>query len=161
MTCLFMAAKTTRMLTATTSSFANTKFIRKYKVTDASVHDSQALDDVLDSGNDSKDVWADSAYRSEAQEQRLKEKGYASHVHERAWRDKPLTPEQEAANTERSRVRVRVEHVFGHMATSMNGCYVRTIGKLRAEAKIGLENIAYNISRFTFLMGAHARGASA
>ena len=137
------------------------KFIRKYKVTDASVHDSQEFGDVLDPGNDSKDVWADSAYRSEAQEQRLKEKGYTSHVHERAYRGKPLTPEQEAANTERSRVRVRVEHVFGHMATSMNGCYVRTIGKLRAEAKIGLENIAYNISRFTFLMGAHARGASA
>ena len=137
------------------------KFIRKYKVTDASVHDSQALDDVLNSDNDSKDVWADSAYRSEAQEQRLKEKGYASHVHERAWHDKPLTSEQEAANTERSRVRVRVEHVFGHMATSMNGCYVRTIGKLRATAKIGLENIAYNISRFTFLMGLHATDASA
>lgn len=137
------------------------KFIRKYKVTDASVHDSQKLDDVLDPNNDSNDVWADRAYRSEGQEQRLKEKGYKSHIHERSYRGKPLTPEQETANTERSRVRVRVEHVFGHIETAMNGCYVRTVGKLRADAKIGLENIAYNISRFTFLMGAHARGASA
>lgn len=137
------------------------KLIRKYKVTDASVHDSQKLDDVLDPHNDSNDVWADSAYRSEGQEQRLKEKGYKSHIHERSCRGKPLTPEQETANTERSRVRVRVEHVFGHIETAMNGCHVRTVGKLRADAKIGLENIAYNISRFTFLMGAHARGASA
>ena len=137
------------------------KLIRKYKVTDASVHDSQKLDDVLDPHNDSNDVWADSAYRSEEQEQRLKEKGYKSHIHERSYRGKPLTPEQETANTERSRVRVRVEHVFGHIETAMNGCYVRTVGKLRADAKIGLENIAYNISRFTFLMGTHARGASA
>jgi IS5 family transposase len=128
------------------------KLIRKYKVTDASVHDSQELDNVLDPNNDSQDVWADSAYRSEQQEERLKEKGCASHIHERAYRNKPLTPEQEAANTERSRVRVRVKHVFGHIETAMNGCYVRTIGIARAQAKIGMENLAYNISRFTFLM---------
>jgi transposase, IS5 family len=128
------------------------KLIRRYTVTDASVHDSQELDNVLDTKNDCQDTWADSAYRSEEQETRLKEKGCPSHIHERAYRNKPLTPEQEAANTERSRVRVRVEHVFGHIATAMNGCYVRTIGFARAEAKIGLENIAYNISRFTFLM---------
>ena len=138
------------------------KLIRKYKVTDASVHDSRELDGVLAPGNDSPDVYGDSAYRSEEQEQRLKEKGCASHIHERAHRNKPLTPEQDAANTERSRVRVRVEHVFGHIETAMNGCYVRTVGILRARAKIGLENLAYNVSRFTFLMrGAGATAASA
>jgi hypothetical protein len=42
----------------------------------------------------------------------------------------------------------------------MNGCYVRTIGFARAQAKIGLENLAYNISRFSFLMrGANATSA--
>jgi transposase, IS5 family len=128
------------------------KLIRRYTVTDASVHDSQELDNVLDPKNDCQEAWADSAYQSEAQEARLKEKGCRSHIHERAYRNKPLTPEQEAANTERSRVRVRVEHVFGHMENTMNGCYVRTIGIVRAKAKIGMENIAYNISRFTFLM---------
>ena len=137
------------------------KFIRKYKVTDASVHDSQELDTVLDPNNDSKDLWADSAYRSEEQEQKLQEQGYKSHIHERAYRGKPLTPEQKTANTERSRTRARAEHVFGHMATAMNGCYVRTVGIARARTKIGLENIAYNISRFTFLMGARARAAPA
>lgn len=137
------------------------KLIRKYKVTDASVHDSQELDCVLDPNNDSQDTWADSAYRSDEQEERLKEKGCPSHIHERAYRNKPLTKEQEAANTERSRVRVRVEHVFGHIETSMHGCYVRTIGIARAKAKIGLENLAYNISRFTFLMGSRGGGLPA
>jgi IS5 family transposase len=127
------------------------KLIRKYTVTDASVHDSQELDNVLDSKNDSSDSWADSAYRSDKQEASLKEKGCISHIHERGYRNHPLTPEQKAANTERSRVRVRVEHVFGHMETAMNGCYVRTIGLIRAKAKTGMENLAYNISRFTFL----------
>lgn len=128
------------------------KLIRRYTVTDASVHDSQELDNVLDPGNDCQDTWADSAYRSEEQEARLKEKGCSSNIHERAYRNKPLTPEQKASNTERSRVRSRVEHVFGHIENTMNGCYVRTIGIARAKAKIGLENLAYNISRFTFLM---------
>jgi hypothetical protein len=59
-------------------------------------------------------------------------------------------------------VRVRIEHIFGHMETAMQGCYVRTIGLARAQAKIGLENLAYNISRFTFLMrSADATPASA
>src|SRR5271168_2079628 len=132
------------------------KLIRQYNVTDASVHDSQELDNILDPRNDSQDTWADSAYRSDEQEARLKEKGFTSHIHERAYRNKPLTPEQEAANKARSRVRVRVEHVFGHIETAMKGCYVRTIGMARAKAKIGIETMAYNISRFTFLMRANA-----
>jgi IS5 family transposase len=127
------------------------KIIRQYKVTNASVHDSQELDSILDPAHDSQDIWADSAYRSEEQEARLKEKGYTSNIHERAYRNKPLTREQEATNTERSRVRVRVEHIFGHIETAMKGCYVRTIGMARAEAKIGMESLAYNISRFAFL----------
>lgn len=67
------------------------------------------------------------------QEARLKEKGCTFRIHERAYRNKPLTPEQEDANKERSRV--RVEHVFAHIENAMNGCYVRTIGIARAKAK--------------------------
>jgi len=136
------------------------KLIRRYKVTPANVHDSQELNGILDPDNDGSGVWADSAYRSEEQEAELRKKGYRSHIHQRARRGAPLTAKQEAANTRRSRVRVRVEHVFGHMATAMDGCYVRTVGIARARAKIGLENLAYNISRFTHLMSVHARAAS-
>jgi IS5 family transposase len=102
------------------------KLIRPYTVTDASVHDSQEMDNILDPENDSRETWADSAYRSDAQQERLEANNYTSRIHERAYRNKPLTPEQEAANTERSRVRARTE--------------------------IGVENLAYNFSRYTFLM---------
>jgi len=91
------------------------KLIRTYIVTDASVHDSQELEHILDPNNDCQEIWADSAYRSEEQEASLLEEGQTSHIHERAYRNKPLTAEQEVANTERSRVRVRVEHIFGHI----------------------------------------------
>ena len=47
----------------------------------------------------------------------------------------------------RSKVRARVEHVFGHQENSMGGKVVRTIGMARAKFKIGMMNLGYNISR--------------
>jgi len=64
------------------------------------------LDNVLDPNNDAQATWADSAYRSQEQEARLKDKGCTSNIHERAYRNKPLTPAQSAANTQRSRARL-------------------------------------------------------
>jgi IS5 family transposase len=40
------------------------KFIRRYTVTDASVHDSQVLGELLDADNPGDGLWADSAYLS-------------------------------------------------------------------------------------------------
>jgi IS5 family transposase len=127
------------------------KLIRRWDVTDAAEHDSQKLDDVLDAANTSKDVWADSAYRSAEAEQRLRAKGYRSRMHRRAARNHPLSDRQKDANTSRSKVRARVEHVFGHQHTSMGAKLVRTIGKARARFKIGMMNLGYNISRLAQL----------
>jgi IS5 family transposase len=127
------------------------KLIRRYAETDASVHDSQKLDDVLDKSNTAAEVWADSAYRSAEIEAKLEAKGYKSRVHRRARRNRPLSAREQAGNTTRSRVRARVEHVFGHQHTAMGGTIVRTIGIVRARAKIGLMNLVYNISRLVQL----------
>jgi transposase, IS5 family len=127
------------------------KLMRRYTVTDAAVHDSQKLDDLLDPHNTASDVWADTAYRSKETEEKLAEKGLRSRIHRRASRGKPLSQRAQEANRTRSKVRSRVEHVFGHQHTSMGGKIVRTIGLVRAKAKIGLMNLVYNISRLTFL----------
>ena len=127
------------------------KLIRRQTTTDASVHDSQKLDDVLDRSNTSCEVWADSAYRSAEIEARLEAKGYKSRVHKRARRNRPLTQRETAANTTRSKVRARVEHVFGHQENSMGGKLVRTIGIVRAAAKIGMMNLVYNMRRLVQL----------
>ena len=74
------------------------KLIRKWDATDAAVHDSQKLDDVLDLSNTGKGVWADSAYRSVQIEAGLKEKGLQSRIHRRAARDRPLSERQKSAN---------------------------------------------------------------
>ena len=127
------------------------KLIRRYTETDASVHDSQTLDEVLDKTNTSNEVWADSAYRSVETEARLKAKGYKSRIHRRGARNHPLCKRQQAANTTRSRVRARVEHVFADQENGMGGKLVRTIGMVRARVKIGLMNLVYNIRRLVQL----------
>src|SRR5882724_5065431 len=127
------------------------KLIRKWDATDAAVHDSQKLDDVLDLSNTGKEVWADSAYRSVQIEVGLKEKGLQSRIHRRAARNRPLSERQKSANTTRSKVRARVEHVFGHQQGSMGGKIARTIGIARARFKIGMMNLGYNIRRLVQL----------
>jgi IS5 family transposase len=118
------------------------KLVRRYDVSSASVHDSQKLEDVLDPGNTASGLWADSAYRSKEVEERLAEQGLKSHIHRRGSRGKPLDPRQEAANKTRSKVRARVEHVFGCQHNSMGGKFVRTIGIARATMKIGMQNLS-------------------
>jgi transposase, IS5 family len=127
------------------------KLIRRWAETDASVHDSQKLDEVLDKSNTGTEVWADSAYRSAESEAKLKAKGYKSRIHRRGARNHPLSARQQAANTTRSRVRARVEHIFGDQHNAMGGKLVRTVGMARARAKIGLMNLVYNMRRLVVL----------
>ncbi|GJL52252.1 IS5 family transposase [Candidatus Nitrospira salsa] len=127
------------------------KLIRRYTVTDAAVHDSQVLEEVLQPKAAGRDVWADAAYRSEEIETQLKKRKLRSRIQYKGYRDKPLTPKQTHTNQRRARVRARVEHVFGHQVTAMGGNLIRTIGRVRARAKIGLKNLTYNFQRFLVL----------
>ena len=130
---------------------ARHKLIRQYDVTDASVHDSQKFDGLLNKTNTSADVYADSVYRSAETEAKLRVRGLRSQIHQRASRNHPLSKAQENANRKKSKIRARVEHVFGAQQTSPGGRIIRTIGIARAKAKIGLQNLAYNIRRLVTL----------
>jgi len=125
--------------------------VRRWHVTDASVHDSRALDEVLDADNTASDVWADSAYRSAETEARLRARGLRSRIHRRGRRNRPLTERERRGNRTRSTVRARVEHVFGAQSNDMGGVLVRSIGLVRATARIGLKNLAYNMRRLVQL----------
>src|ERR1044072_8912729 len=105
----------------------------RYTVTNAAVHDSQTLDDLLAPHNTASDVWADTAYRSKQTEEGLAERCLRTRIHRRASRGKPLSQRAQEANRRRSKVRSRVEHVFGHQHTSMGGKIVRTVGLVRAK----------------------------
>ena len=127
------------------------KLVRRYHVSDAAEHDSQVLDDILDGDNTALGVWADSAYRSAEIEAALKEKGLRSRIHRKGRRNKPLSEREKQGNKTRSSVRVRVEHVFGAQSNDMGGTQVRSVGLVRAKARIGLKNLAYNMRRLVQL----------
>jgi IS5 family transposase len=114
------------------------------------VHDSQAfeylLDETVQEDGGKRAVFADSAYRSQEKEAQLAAVGITSQICEKGTRNCPLTEQQKAANRTKSKVRARVEHVFGAQA-HMGGHIVRTIGAARAWVKIGMMNLVYNMVR--------------
>jgi len=126
---------------------AKSKLITGYVVTDASVHDSKATDLLLNEKDYDEPFFADSAYTGAPQEEIIKNKGMMDCVCEKGYKNKPLTDEQKASNKEKSRIRSRVEHIFGFMEMSMNGMYIQCIGIKRANAIIGLMNLTYNMHR--------------
>ena len=128
------------------------KFIRQYKVTAANVHDSQVFLELL-AQNTSRDVYADSAYLSEESQQRLKALGYRPHIQRKGQKEHPLSAWEKQGNRTRSRIRSRVEHVFGAQRQRAGTLVVRCIGLARASATIGLRNLAYNMDRLGFLAG--------
>ena len=133
-------------------------FIRRYAVTDAAVHDSQVLGQLLDIDNPDERLWADSAYRSEARLDVLGWMGFDPLFNERAYRNSPLSDEQKAVNRERSKTRAKVEHVFGSWVSASGSKLLRTIGIARAKTNLGLQNLVYNLKRLVFLE-TRARGA--
>jgi transposase, IS5 family len=122
-------------------------FIRKWDVTDASRHDGRMLRrGLLDGTNTGTTVWADSAYRSFANEAFMERHGFRSQVHQRKPKGRPMPPHIRRGNASRSSVRAAIEHVFAHQKGPMALC-IRTIGIARARVKIGLANLTYNIRR--------------
>ena len=129
----------------------DSKLITDCLVTTASVHDSQAICSLIDQND--QELWADSGYTGEEYETKIKEicPTIRLHICEKGYRNHPLTEEQKANNREKSRIRCRVEHIFGHMANSMGGMTIRSIGLMRAEGGLVLKNLAYNITRYASL----------
>jgi IS5 family transposase len=124
-----------------------TKLIEEYEVTDASVHDSQAVKDLVEA--DDGIVYADSAYTGDAIEAILAEHGVTGEICEKGYRNHPLTTAQKKSNRKKSKIRVRVEHIFGFMTNTMkDGLNMRWIGMPRITAGIGLLNLVYNLARY-------------
>ena len=131
------------------------KFIREYTVTSAKVHDSNIFEELLDQNNSSKDVWADSAYRSRDAIEMLKANGYREHLQRKGTRSRKLTKWEQQGNRTRSRIRSRVEHIFGVQTQRAGNLILRGIGIIRAGTKIGLRNLAFNLDRYGTLCHVH------
>lgn len=102
------------------------KLIHSVVATAANVHDSTILPDLLH-GAETR-VWGDSAYTGQGEAIRAAAPKARDFTHEKATRAHPLTDEQRARNTTKSRVRAKGEHpfliikrIFGFMKTRYRG----------------------------------------
>jgi IS5 family transposase len=127
---------------------SKSKLIDKYVVTSAEVHDSQPVERLVTEKDKDQSIFADSAYIGEPIDTMLREKETLPQIIERAFKGKPLTDEQKMSNNIKSKVRCRVEHVFGFVTNSMNDFYIQCIGFQRAKGVIGLINLVYNMCRY-------------
>jgi IS5 family transposase len=137
----------------------DTKMITDYDLTSASVHDRVPFLDLLpkeaEKDEQNKDykqpIFADSAYKSQEVDEELKRRGFDPLIIERAYRNHPLIDEQKASNKLKSKIRCRIEHIFGVQKMRMGNEILRTIGIIRAKFQIGMRNLVYNRSRLVSL----------
>ena len=132
-------------------------YVRHYAVTHAAAHDGGQLGAVLDRDNTASSVWADTAYRSAANLALIARRGLKAQFQRKKPRGRKMPTPIARGNRTRAQVRARVEHVFAAQKCRL-GLVVRTIGLVRARVKIGLANLAYNVTRMAWLQG---RGAPA
>ena len=126
--------------------------IRRFTVTHAAAHDGGQLAGLLDPDNLASGVWADTAYRSQANLTLLDRRGLTPQFQRAKPKGKPMPANAVRGNATRGRVRARVEHVFAEQKRRL-GLIIRTVGHARAETKITLANLAYNMRRLAWLEG--------
>ena len=131
---------------------AGTVLITDYVVTPASVHDSQALPELIGPQERGQSLWADSAYKSVATDVQLKRWGVDSQIHEKGTRGADLSDAQKAPNRQKSQIRCLVGHIFGYIENSMHGPELGYIGLARISTGIGLANLTYNLCRYVQLI---------
>lgn len=115
-------------------------FIQNLEYTTANVHDSQVFEEIL-TGYE-HEVYADSAYASQATDQLLGKKNKVLH---RAYRNRPLTDKQKQENQQRSKTRSTVERVFGLMKLHQGLGKARYMGLARNKAGVMLLAMSHNI----------------
>jgi IS5 family transposase len=126
------------------------RLIRRWLVTDAAAHAGGRLADLLDPGNTASGVWADTGYRSQKNEDLLRQRMLVSHIHRKKPPRRPMPIRTGRANATKSVIRAQVEHIFAEQKHRM-GLFVRTIGLARATTKIGLANLVHNMRRLLWL----------
>ena len=88
--------------------------IRTWAATDAARYDGAQLPNLISKRNTASEVWADTAYRSQANEKLLASNALVSRIHRKKPRGRPMPVNLSRANGAKSKVWAAVEHVFAH-----------------------------------------------
>lgn len=131
---------------------SQTKLITSFRVTPANIADNHIADSLLNKKEDGgQPLYGDSAYSSKELDQCYTRKNIINKVIKQSYRYKAITKAQKKANKKNSRIRGRIEHVFGFMTNSMNGMFLRYRNLIRNRIGIGLMNLTYNLFRLVQL----------
>ena len=137
------------------------KLIRILEVTPANESDMNHFEEMIDTTVDrqqhGKTIHADRGYDSAANRQTLKANKLRDGVARNDDRKRYDQTDIHARNRKLSRIRARVEHVFGAWEKVI-GKSIRCLGLVRATAQITMQAIVVNLRRWVTL---DARGASA
>ena len=105
---------------------SKTKLIHSVVVTPANVHDSQVVGDLLQ--GDETRVWGDSAYSGQSEAIKAVAPNAKDFTQRKGSRYRQLTDRERSANRTKSKVRAKVEHVFGLMKRRLGYTTVRYRG---------------------------------
>ena len=103
-----------------------TKLIETAAVTAASVHDSQAIDELVQAGDGV--VFGDNAYSGQPVEEQMEAKGVDTVIVRKGVRGRELNQTEKAENREISGTRARVEHAFAVMSGQAGRIFQRYVG---------------------------------
>ena len=130
---------------------ADSVYITDYAVTDAAVHDSNVLPELIDNFP-GENLFADSAYKSTEIDALLSALNINNNIHEKGCRNHPLNHLDLHLNHLKSKIRSRVEHIVGCFESSMGGPEPEFIGFKRNATDIGLCHLAYNMLQYVRLV---------
>lgn len=132
----------------------DSKMIVDYVVTAASTNDAMILPLLVN--EEDREVHADSAYQTPLVRTYLKNLGIKAYIQVKGTRHVVITKKQRRENHQKSKIRCRVEHVFGLIENSLGGLYLEYINLDRITSSIGLTNLIHNLVRAGQLRSAAA-----
>ncbi len=130
------------------------KLIDSYATTPASTHDSHIFEELL--AKKDKAILADSAYKSEKNKPVMLDHNLEDFIIAKAYRNKPLTEQQQRFNKTVSRMRVLAEHVFGRMKY-IGADLFKKIGIQRARQHNALCNLTIQYRSLCVISGVEPR----
>lgn len=118
--------------------------------TPANVHDAAVMARLLAVAEPGAAFYADAGYCGRKQTAMISAHKMTPYICKKGFRNKPVTDAQKYYNRTVAAIRCRIEHVFGFIERSLGGSRIRSIGQVRAEAKVALIALIYNVFRLRF-----------
>ena len=107
------------------------------------MHDSQVMDELME-GHE-RAVFAEKAYDKDSLKKEYRQKGKFYGILAKARRNRPLSSRQKRRNRTLSRVRARVERVFGIYSLHLNRARARYVGLMANKIHLFLTCFTYNM----------------